>query len=227
MRPNAKNLAMRDPALAALMGAIGESDFGSDFGAGHYGSQYGWEDTVNGDEDDMGWEDFGADAPLAATPAPTQSQLHAAWNQNRAMKQNAARREQLLYPNKNSHIKIEGYEFALSAALVLGTASAINASDRPTAEIRPRRVTMNAPAPGFVTFTQLQVANINTLLGGISDAFGYNANGSGQGVSYPTLNPSTPAAFAGAYSGLVPTGYAPNAAFIFVVEFKGPAAMTA
>jgi hypothetical protein len=151
-----------------------------------------------------------------------------AWKAHHATRANAARRERLLYPNKNSHVKIEGYEFALSAAIaLLGTAQTLVATDRPQVDIRAERVTMNAPIPGFVTFTQLQVGNVNTLVGGTSDAFFYSATAFGQGVSYPTLSPAIPATFSGNYSGAVPPGFPVGAPFLFVIEFKGPSSMTA
>jgi hypothetical protein len=229
---NARSLASRDYARAALMGAL-SSDFGADrstfgsggFGSSDFGDDYGWEDPHG----DFGWNDphgdFGA---AAATPAPpSQAALMQAWKAHHATRANAARRERLLYPNKNSHVKIEGYEFALSAALVIGTPSNVSMQDRPQVDLRAERVNMNAPSPGFVTFTQLQVGNVNTLVGGTSDAFFYNANGQGQGVSFPTLSPAVPATFTGAYSGLIPPGFPLALAYTFVVEFKGPASMTA
>jgi hypothetical protein len=253
---NAKGLAMRDYARAALMGALssdfgqegrsmgnchgnsfGDGSFGNPFGNGSsFGADYGfgWNDPHGDFGDDygmgeMGWNDPHGSQPGfgAAVAPPSQAALMQAWKAHHATRANAARRERLLYPNKNSHVKIEGYEFALTSALVIGTPSPVFAQDRPQVDIRAERVTMNAPSPGFVTFTQLQVGNVNTLVGGTSDAFFYAATSFGQGVSYPTLSPAVPATFAGDYTGLIPPGFPLALAFKFIVEFKGPASMTA
>lgn len=210
--PSAFDLAMRDQAAAALMGAL-PADFGGEFGGDDDGS-WGWEDNVHGG--------FGADA---AMPGPTPQQAIAAWHSMKAQRAEGAQREKLLYPNRNSTVKIEGYQFGLSQDVTLGTTVALSMSDSPNVSIRPRRVTMNAPAPGFATFSQLLVANVNTCVGGTLDAFGFNANGTGQGVSYPTVEPQNKISFSGTYTGLVPPGYANGATFKFVVDIKGPSSI--
>jgi hypothetical protein len=69
--PNAKQLALRDPALGALVGAIAGADFGAesdmgvdDMGADDFGADDFGADDFGADEfgeDDFGEDDFGAD----------------------------------------------------------------------------------------------------------------------------------------------------------------------
>lgn len=217
MNPKAKTLAMRDAAAAALMGAIGEgdADFGIDFG-GDYG------------EDDSYGVDFGADMAIAAPQAaPPPHALLALWQKHQADSSNTRRRAMLLEPNKGSKVKVERYTFYLNQSLVLGTASAIAASGNPDCDIRPQRVTVNAPTYGFCTLTNIKVANVSVLIGGIADAFDFNANGVGQSLDLPTLTPANRASIDGSYTGFVPPGFAGGSAYTFCAGLKGPASMVA
>lgn len=108
MRPNSRSLAMRDPALAALMGALPGSDFGADWERSRFGHMAG----------DFGADyQFGEDAPAPAG-APNQAQLLALWNQHKQKMTATARRVNMLVPNADSTIKIEGYSFSIAAAQV-------------------------------------------------------------------------------------------------------------
>ena len=230
MRPNSKNLALRDPALATLMGAIVGSDFGSNFG-GEFGDEYGDDGDDYGFEfgDDYGY-DFAADpAPVkVARPlAPPPAVAAKLWSKHRRDMSITERRQRLIEPNKGSKVKIERYAFSINQALTLGVAAAINASGQPDTNIRPQRVTMNAPSPGFVTINELKVANVSVTVGGIEDAFGYNANGVGQSLDMPTLSPANRASCLGNYTGFVPPGFVGGASYLFCVSFKGPASIVA
>lgn len=228
-KPNAKVLALRDPALALLVGAIGESDFGiedeSDFGADfEFGDDYGFE---------FG-DDYGAEinqALAAATPAPaiapSKAAIMQAWSRIQAEKQQTTRRAMLLEPNKNSRIKVERYTFAVNQTLALGTPEALDMDNSPDVNIRPQRVTANAPVPGFATLSDIKVANVSVGVGGTLDAFQFNANGVGQTLDMPTLSPANKARVTGNYTGLTPTGYTAAAAFEMVVSFTGPASVVA
>lgn len=210
MRPTSKQLAMRDPALAALMGAHVGADFGGDY------------DFSGDPEPDFGWE-FGADAPPPAGNVQ-------AWAQKAAREQAITdARVRLMQPNADSRVKVQRYIFGLSTALVLGAGGAgpIAAQNNPSVKIRPQRVSCNAPAPGFATLTALQVGNVNVFAGGVLDAFFFNANGVGQSLDLPMIEPANQVQLAGAYSGYVPTGYAGGAAFTFSVGLTGPATITA
>src|SRR5271156_3878407 len=107
---NARSLALRDPAMAALMGAIDTSDFGADYGQDiggevGYETAMGWEDPgVHGNMganmgDDLGWEDPGVHGNFGA-PGPTPQAAIAAWHHLKHKKRHAGQREALLYPNK-------------------------------------------------------------------------------------------------------------------------------
>jgi hypothetical protein len=216
-RPNSKVLALRDPALAALMGAVGSmgSDFGGDFSFGE-------------DDENFGF-DFGADAAtgsamVAQPPPQVAAQLWAKHVQSQGTTQKRAR---LLEPNKGSAVKVERYAFYLNETLVLGTASAISATNNPDTNIRPQRVTMNAPSPGFVTVSDLKVANVSTIVGGTADAYEFNANGVGQTMDLPTLSPANRATLTGAYTGFTPPGFVGGSSYVFSCGLKGPASIVA
>jgi hypothetical protein len=211
-----KQIALRDPALAAIMGGLPD-DFGAEHGGDDFGIDFGG--------DDWGYE-FGADAPSVAM-MPTKTEALSAWKAHTQQRAMTAQRARILEPNKGSAVKIERYGFAINAALVLGVASAINASNNPDTNIRPQRVTTNAPSPMFCTLSQLSVANVNVLVGGVFDAFDFNANGQDQQLDLPTLTPANRATIAGAYTGLVPPGFVGGTAVTFSLSLKGPASVIA
>lgn len=230
MRPNAKNLAMRDPALALLVGAIAAGDFGcealadSDFG-GEFGSDFDF-------GDDYGFE-FGDDAPAfspnqaAMVAGPSRQQVAQLWTQMNQEKAQTERRTLLLEPNKRSRVKVERYTFAVNQELALGTAEALDMSGQPDTNIRPQRVTSNAPAPGFATLNDIKVANVSVGVGGTLDAYQFNANGVGQTLDMPTLSPANRARVTGNYTGFTPTGYTAASAYTMVIAFTGPASIVA
>lgn len=206
--PNAKNLALRDPALAALVGAIGNehSDFGGD-DDDYMGYEFG---------DDYGYE-FGDDAPHPAAAA-------AAWQKERA---GTERRALLLEPNKNSRIKVQRYTFSASKDLTLATPASIDITQNPDTHIRPQRVTANVPAPGMVTISDLKVANVSVGVGGTLDAFQFNANGVGQSLDMPSLTPANRVRVQGNYTGSVPSPLSGTGTFTFIMAFTGPAKLAA
>ena len=166
---------------------------------------------------------FATDPRLTPPPAVAA----ALWQ---AHSEDAARthqRNRILEPNKGSSVKVERYAFAINQTLALGTAVAINATGNPDCTIRPQRITMNAPTYGFITVAELKVANVSVSVGGVQDAFDYNANGVGQTLDLPTLSPANRATVLGNYTGFVPPGFAGGQAYTFCVGFKGPASMVA
>lgn len=238
---NYKSLAMRDPALAALTGAISGSDFGAEFeGDDDFGEDFS--DAFGADDED----DFGVDtefsgAPSLASaignlsarvkPSPKAAQL-AAWKAlaSRTKAQSATkRRYSLLSPNADSKVKIERYVFALSQTITFGTASSLDdLSGQPDCTIRPQRFTTNAPQPMFATISDIKLANVSVSIGGGSmDAYQFNANGQGQMMDLPTLSPSQRARVIGAYTGLIPTGVvtASQPTGILSATFIGPATL--
>jgi hypothetical protein len=218
MRPTSKDLAMRDPALAAALGITPGADFGADYGSDYgFGADYG---------DSMGFG-FGADAPAAApVPRPNPQQMMALWQQHHAMQAKSAHRASILSPNKGSDVKVGRYSFSVNQSLVIGTAAAITASQSPDTNIRPQRVTANAPSVGFALVSEIKAANVSVLVGGLTDAFDFNPQGVGQSLDMPTITPSNKVTVLGNYTGIIPAPFVAGNPFTFVVSFKGPASVT-
>lgn len=214
MRPNSKSLATRDMALAVLTGAISGSDFGGEYGY-DFGDDYGF-----------GYE-FGDEPAPSPAPKPTPTAMAQAWAAHTKSQAHTERRAMLIEPNKNSKIKVERYAFSVNQALTLGTAVALSASGQPDTNIRPQRVTMNAPSPGFATISEIKVANVSVTVGGTADAFDFNALGVGQSLDMPTLTPANRATVLGNYTGFVPPGFVGGTAYTFCASFKGPASIVA
>jgi hypothetical protein len=137
-------------------------------------------------------------------------------------------RTMLLDPNRDSKVKVERYSFSFSptANLVLGTASNIPTfTQQPSTSIKGQRVVMNAPIAGFVLISSLQIANVNVLVGGTEDAFTYSAGAQGVMLDLPRLDPQNRATSAGAYTGVLPTGYTQGNSFQFIITLQGPATL--
>lgn len=242
MRPTAKDLAMRDPALAALTGAIVGADFGceadgtlgdAEFGFGidpnltpfMPGAEFG-DDNGDGEGD---WE-FGSYYGYGAPPPPPAmhpAAVHAIVQRHVATQRQVARRAALLEPNKGSSVKVERYTFPLNQTLTLGTAVALSLSQQPDVTIRPQRVVMNAPTAGFCTIATMKVANVSVIVGATSDAFEFSPIAVGSILDMPTLSPANRATVTGNYTGFVPPGFVGASSFLFVVSFQGPASIVA
>lgn len=234
-------LAMRDPAEAALMGALPGSHFAgegsarmgaaSTFGAemgGTFGdeSPYGAEVGMHG----MGaFGAFGAAAPggAIAPHQPSQAQLMAMWHHHNARHQHTQRRMHILHPNQGSEVQVTRYVFTLTQLFVLGTPQAFNVARFPTTAFRPQRLVTNVPSPGFVQLDSMQIANVNAFVGGSDDAFTYSAGAQGVTIDLPTMQPNTPATMTGSYSGLTPPPFTIANPFNFIMSFQGPAEVTA
>lgn len=238
MRPNSRQLAMRDPALAAIMGAITGTNFGVEPRRGgrsvsSFGDEYG-DDPFGADDvgDDYGAEfgdDYGAEFGAAALARPTPAAAAAAWRAKRAQMAATARRGRILEPNKGSAVKVEKYAFSISQTITLGTAvSFTTLTGQPDTTIRPQRVSMNAPSPMFAFVQEIKVANVSVTIGsGLEDAWNYNALGVGQALDMPTLSPANRATVLGSYSGFVPPGFVGGTSTTFSVTFKGPSSIVA
>ena len=134
----------------------------------------------------------------------------------------------LLDPNRDSIVKVERYSFSFSPStnLVLGTASNIVPfTQQPSTSIKGQRVIMNAPVPGFVLISSLQVANVNVLVGGTEDAYTYSAGAQGVMLDLPRLDPQNRATSAGAYTGVLPPGYTQGNSFQFIITLQGPSTL--
>jgi len=210
MKPNAKLLAGRDPAVFAALGLTSESTFGNEFGA-DFGADFG--DDYGADFGD----DVGAEAPVNAQAVVRQAM---------AARQKGAKRGSLLRPNAGSSIKVERYTMALSNPIVFGAASALNLAGNPDTEFRPQRIVTNAPCSMFATLVQLQAANVNVISGGGSvDAYNWNPNSVGQMMDLPTLTPANRVRALGTYSGYTPPGFVVGATTEFSLQLTGPASV--
>jgi hypothetical protein len=135
----ARTLALRDPAMSALLGTLagvqggasGGSSFGADrrasrrqtsFGADFGAPQFGYDRPFGADMgDDLG-DDYGADAVVAtapvARPNPHNPRHHhmlmQAWDKLHGRRHHTHRRAMLLNPNEFSDIKVEAYVFSLN-----------------------------------------------------------------------------------------------------------------
>lgn len=256
-KPNARQLASRDPALAALTGAIGQngSHFGGDYDHSGFGNEFGYDPEFGIDLGGLTMTSQ-SKSPIAAAlassavpaalspsaqnalatlaqgsamqaPVPPPAVAAQLWAKHVSDQERTQERLELLEPNKGSRVKVERYAFAVNATVTLGTASAIDAQGNPDVNIRPQRLSINAPVPGFATISEIKVANVSVTVGGTQDAFDYNANGVGQSLDMPTLSPANRARVLGNYTGLTPTGYIAASSFTICFSFKGPASVTA
>jgi len=162
--------------------------------------------------------------PGGVPPPHVAAQL---WQRHAQHRSATSRRAMLLEPNKGSAVKVERYVFAVNDTITLGTAKALSMSGQPDTNIRPQRCTINAPAPGFATISEIKVANVSVTVGGTQDAFDFSPNGVGQSLDMPTLSPSNKATVLGNYTGFVPPGYVGASSYTMCASFKGPASIVA
>lgn len=229
MRPNSRQLALRDTALAAQLGILAHngSNFGSEF-SGEFASDFG--DDEFGEEADFAGDDdgyMGADpAPIAK---PTAQQALAAYRNQAMAKRTQAGRMRLLQPNKGSPVKVERYTFTIDTPLTIGGgAVAINMNGQPDTQIRPQVLSINAPSVMFAILTEIKVANVSVSVGpGGEDAFNYSPLAPMRNLDMPTLTPANRATIRGTYTNYVPPGFAVGMGVTFSASFKGPASIVA
>ncbi len=231
MSYNSKDLALRDPAMAAILGATDGADFGEDSafgwdapGADYYGYNPIGADGFFGAEGFFGYN-IGADAAAAPAAPPNPAQMAALWQQMKAQGAHTARREALLNPNQHSTKKVERYSLTIRQTLVVGTPTNFNVSKAPDTELRAQRITCNVPSPGFVLISDIKVANVSVTQGDEDDAWNLNPNSWGQQYDIPTLSPANRVTVTGFSSSAVPTGFNTSDSFPFVIKFLGPASM--
>lgn len=218
---NQSALVRRDPALAALMGAIAGGDFGGEFGFGDesdYGADFG--------DDDFGDDDFGSFGAAPVVAKPTPQQALAAWRSHMAKRAHNNKRVAKLDPNMHATTKVERYTFTLSQDVTLGTATAFTAagmSGAPDTTFRPQVITCNAPMPGFAYASSIRMANVNVSVGsGSEDLFNYSAFAWGRSLDMPTLTPANKATVTGTTTTVTPPGFLIAATFTLSLNFKGP-----
>lgn len=220
---NAATLAMRDPAMAALVGAIG-SDFGhDDFGA-DFGDDYGT-DYLGADFGVPATPPVAAAGALAAVPRGSPAQMQALWHAHHVKAARGQARVRLMDPNEGLPVKIERYTFSLNATITaLATPQAnLNASSQPDVRFRPEQFTINVPSIGMVYISDIRMANVSVSVGGgnLEDAFNFSPLSVGRQLSMPTLEPSNKATITANYTGLVPAPLTGTGAFTIVYNFKG------
>jgi hypothetical protein len=243
--PNAQSLALRDPAMAAIMGLIAASNFGHE----PVFAQDVSERFAPGDEADADYgSEFGADFGAAFgadfgalaqrthagrtahhTPTPTAEQAMQLWHAHHAKLHAENSRSALLEPNKGLSKKIERYNMQVSDTFVFGTPKTFTGlTTRPTVDFRPQVLFMNAPTPMFAFVSAILVANVNTFVGqGEEDAFDYNALGQGKEMDMPTLTPAIPFTVNARYTGFTPPGFLLGSTNTYSVAAKGPASIVA
>jgi hypothetical protein len=219
MKPNAQQLALRDPALAALMGvsALG-ADFGAEFGDPDPDpdiDEFGDPDL----DDDMGAE-FGGSAMV-----PSSQQLVKMWHLRRQRALRSAARIRHLDPNRGSSLKVERYCFSISQTITIGTASALTLQGNPDTTFRPQELVVNVPTPGFATLDQIRCANVSIMVGpNAVDAWMFNANSLRSHLDLPTLTPANRATLTGSYTGFE-GGYPSGLSYALTAAFTGPASV--
>lgn len=257
-RHTSRSLASRDPAAAILLGAISApngADFGLErnprmqarqqrpqrtapfarqmrrdpFGSDpSFGADFGEDNPWGHDPGyNFGFDHYGADAVTA--PKPTPAAMEAAWNKTVRAHVANRRREALLEPNKGADAKVERYAMPTAQAITIGTALAgWTILANPTVNIRPQRVTSNAPNQNYVFLLSMSVANVNVLVGpGVQDAYDYASEAVGTSLDIPTLTPSNPIRIVGNYTGFVPANFVVATATFFTMTFIGWASIVA
>ena len=244
---NSRQLALRDPAAAAMLGLISASDFGSEaeigweatgadgfFGAdagffgADFGADFGYDGSFEGD--------FGADAVPAAPPpshpAHPAHPMHrhavmAMWQKQRAHAMKQSRRQSLLHPNAGVADKVERYELNLSQNFLVGAATALNMTKQPDTHLRPQRITANVIVPMLVFYSEIKLANVSITSGDAGDAYNMNANAWGTQFDAPTLSPSNRATILGNTTTFIPPNFLAGSTYTVVFSLKGPSSEVA
>ena len=133
-----------------------------------------------------------------------------------------SKRELLLDPNRWSKIKIERYDFSLNALIIIGRKERITVSLRPGVAFRPQKLIVNAPCPGFIYITLIQIANLQCNVGESIDGFSYSVY-SNSILDFPTMSPANTLAIDSVYTGLRVMPYIDNTDYILCFTFQGPA----
>jgi hypothetical protein len=234
-------LAMRDPAFAALRGEM-TSDFGheddsvvigADDGAEFGGiptpggSGFGGFSGFSGDYDSFGsdYNQFGADASAAPAALPA-AQVQSIVRAHVAQQGVANRRKSLIDPNMGSDVKIQRYSFSLSQQITaVGTAQGgLQLSGNPTTHFHPEDVTTNISQPAFVMILDGRVANVSWTVGSQTDAYVFNPISTGSRMSLPPLTPANQATVLANYTGMPLIGLTTyTGSYPFTVTFSGHA----
>lgn len=243
------DLAMRDPAAAAIFGDM-DADFGMDprgprdvygtygvenYGTNHGGGSYGThvDPEMAGYGPEFGGQfDFGADdASMTSSAVSIAHPAHPLHTDNPNVQKIVAMhlsqqkatsaRTRLLEPNANSQVKVERYRFALNQNVNVGTAANFTLSGAPDFNLRPQRVVTNVSVPGFIVINEGKVANVSFTSGGALDAWELNANAVDSMLDIPTLSPANKATLLISSTSLIPSGFTNTSIYLFVTSFVG------
>ena len=166
---------------------------------------------------------------LPKPPGPIERIL-SAWVRLRIEEFRTKTRELLLDPNRGSAVKIERYSFGINTTIAIGIAGApLTLTGQPDVNIRPQRVIMNAPSPGFAMIESIRVANVSVTVGVKEDAFNYSALAQDSHLDMPTLSPANRATVLGEMTGRFPSGFGLERgdSYLFTCAFQGPASLIA
>ncbi len=215
---NKKDLAMRDPSLAALVGAVEGSDFGNDDPsfAGEFSGDFGQDGGF------FAGPFFGADA---AIPAPTAAEAISVWKQHKMQEAHTQRRTGLLNPNEHSTKKVERYSLTLGQDVTVGTPASFSINKSPDTELRGQRITTNVVSPGFILLSEIKVANVSVTQGDELDASQLQAASWGMQYDIPTLSPANKVTVAGENTSATPSGFSESDTYKFRLTIIGPASM--
>lgn len=164
---------------------------------------------------------------------PTPQEAEIAFKRMSERERATHERVALLDPNRNSDIKIERYVFSLNPVqfsqgegLKWGVLNGWTAFKSPQVPFRAERLVLNVPIRGLVYLNTIQAANINAQIGGIADAYSFNAN-SQNAISLPVLLPQNTMQVAGTWTNVVPSPYRENIEFVLCIDFFGWATIIA
>jgi hypothetical protein len=219
-RFNSRQIAQRDPAMAALLGAMP--------------ARFGWEGSYSDArasnelaDRDLTHGNF-ANAELLDTDANglrRDSDMISTLEsyRRRDLIVRKLEQERCMDPNRGLAVKIGRYDFSISTPITIGDATTFSTPRQPQTRIRSKRLFCNVPCPQFITLSALLVANINVFIGGPSDAFTYASQSLDSVIDLPTLYPQNQMTVDGSYSGIAPAPFADGFSFNFIATVQGSA----
>ncbi len=220
MRPSARSLVLRDPAMAAIMGDAykAQPDFGAD---------YGMVGTSIADATALAAR--GQYAPAEQLDIDASALIHDQRLAHHLMEQRRHTEERLalLNPNGLSTEKIERYTFSVEQLVVLGAAEGLAMTNSPLTDIKPDRLIFNAPCYNFALINTVQVGNTSVIIGGSEDAFNYTNVAVDVRLGMPLCRTSSRILVGGVYNGLAPSPFTAGNEYTFVGTFHGWARMFA
>ena len=106
--------------------------------------------------------------------------------------------------------------------ILLGVPSPVCLARQPTVAFQPRRLTVNAPCPGFFLYDVIRIANEALTVGGPGDAHLFHPLFENGTLDLPPIHPALQFSMTGHYTGLVPHGMRRGDRFHLVASLQGP-----